>query len=66
MAPSFQSWNLKEMGRLVFKAWTDTKHMAQWWGPNGFTNPVCELDVRASGNPCRRASAGLSICSTNT
>jgi uncharacterized protein YndB with AHSA1/START domain len=34
---------------LVFKAWTDTKHMAQWWGPNGFTNPVCELDVRAGG-----------------
>src|SRR6266576_3421118 len=34
---------------LVFKAWTDTKHMAQWWGPNGFTNPVCELDARAGG-----------------
>lgn len=34
---------------LVFKAWTDTKHMAQWWGPKGFTNPVCELDVRAGG-----------------
>jgi len=34
---------------LVFKAWTDTKHVAQWWGPKGFTNPVCELDVRAGG-----------------
>src|SRR5271169_4131383 len=34
---------------LVFKAWTDTKHMAQWWGPKGFTNPVCELDARAGG-----------------
>jgi len=34
---------------LVFKAWTDTRHMAQWWGPKGFTNPVCELDVRAGG-----------------
>jgi uncharacterized protein YndB with AHSA1/START domain len=34
---------------LVFKAWTETKHMAQWWGPNGFTNPVCELDVRPGG-----------------
>ena len=34
---------------LVFKAWTETKHMAQWWGPSGFTNPVCELDVRAGG-----------------
>jgi uncharacterized protein YndB with AHSA1/START domain len=35
--------------RLVFKAWTDPKHMAQWWGPHGFTNPVCELDVRPGG-----------------
>jgi len=22
---------------LVFSAWTDPKHLAQWWGPNGFT-----------------------------
>jgi len=34
---------------LVFKAWTDPKMMAQWWGPKGFTNPVCELDVRPGG-----------------
>jgi uncharacterized protein YndB with AHSA1/START domain len=34
---------------LVFKVWTDPRHMAQWWGPNGFTNPVCELDVRVGG-----------------
>ncbi len=33
----------------MFKAWTDPKHVAQWWGPNGFTNPVCELDVRPGG-----------------
>lgn len=34
---------------LVFKAWTDPKHMARWWGPKRFTNPVCELDVRPGG-----------------
>jgi len=34
---------------LVFKAWTDPKHMAQWWGPRGFTNPVCEIDARPGG-----------------
>jgi uncharacterized protein YndB with AHSA1/START domain len=34
---------------LVFKAWTETKHVAQWWGPAGFTNPVCEVDVRKGG-----------------
>ena len=34
---------------LVFKAWTDPKQMAQWWGPRVFTNPVCEMDVRPGG-----------------
>ena len=34
---------------LVFKMWTDPKHMAQWWGPKGFTNPICELDARPGG-----------------
>jgi uncharacterized protein YndB with AHSA1/START domain len=34
---------------LVFKAWTDPKQLAQWWGPRGFTNPVCEWDVRPGG-----------------
>ena len=35
---------------LVWKAWTDPKMMAQWFGPRGFTIPVCELDVRAGGS----------------
>jgi uncharacterized protein YndB with AHSA1/START domain len=34
---------------LVFKAWTETKHVVQWWGPAGFTNPVCEVDARVGG-----------------
>lgn len=34
---------------LVFRCWTDPAHMARWWGPSGFTNPVCELDVRVGG-----------------
>ncbi|HMD55276.1 MAG TPA: SRPBCC domain-containing protein, partial [Phycisphaerae bacterium] len=34
---------------LVFKAWTDPRHMAQWWGPHHFTNSVCEMDVRPGG-----------------
>jgi uncharacterized protein YndB with AHSA1/START domain len=34
---------------LVFKAWTDPKHLARWWGPHGFTNPVCEVDPRPDG-----------------
>lgn len=31
---------------LVFRAWADPKHLVQWWGPKGFTNPVCEWDAR--------------------
>src|SRR3546814_15562927 len=34
---------------LVFKLWTDPKHLAKWWGPNGFTNPVCEFEARPGG-----------------
>jgi len=34
---------------LVFQAWTDPLRLAQWWGPKGFTNPVCEIDVRPGG-----------------
>jgi uncharacterized protein YndB with AHSA1/START domain len=35
--------------KMVFAAWTDPKQVAQWWGPTGFTTPVCELDVRPGG-----------------
>lgn len=34
---------------LVFKAWTTSEHVAQWWGPNGFTNTISEMDVRPGG-----------------
>ena len=34
---------------LVFKMWTDPRHIAEWWGPNGFTTTTHEMDVRAGG-----------------
>src|SRR4051812_40008765 len=34
---------------LVWKAWTDPQMMARWWGPKGFINPLCEMDVRVGG-----------------
>lgn len=34
---------------LVFKVWIDPKHLAKWWGPHGFTNPACEVDLRPGG-----------------
>ncbi len=34
---------------LVFRTWTDPKQVAKWWGPNGFTNTIQEMDVRSGG-----------------
>jgi uncharacterized protein YndB with AHSA1/START domain len=34
---------------LIFKAWTDPKHVAHWWGPKGFSNTDCEMDLRVGG-----------------
>jgi uncharacterized protein YndB with AHSA1/START domain len=36
--------------RLVFDAWTNPKHVPQWMlGPEGWTMPVCEIDLRPGG-----------------
>ena len=34
---------------LVWVAWTNPKHVVQWWAPRHFTNPVYEMDVRPGG-----------------
>ncbi|HEY7403129.1 MAG TPA: SRPBCC domain-containing protein [Candidatus Angelobacter sp.] len=34
---------------MVFRAWTEVEQIAQWWGPQGFTSPVCQMDVRPGG-----------------
>ena len=53
---SFQNFDLK-ISRLinaprdvVWKAWIDPQRLALWWGPKGFTNPVCKLDLRPGGS----------------
>lgn len=36
--------------QLVFEAWTDPRHARQWLlGPEGWTMPVCEMDLRPGG-----------------
>lgn len=35
---------------LVYRIWTDPAYVAQWWGINGATNPVCEIDARPGGS----------------
>jgi len=34
---------------LVFAAFTDPKHLAQWWGPNGFTTTTRRFEFRKGG-----------------
>ena len=34
---------------LVWKVWSDAEQAKQWWGPNGYTAPVVELDTRPGG-----------------
>jgi uncharacterized protein YndB with AHSA1/START domain len=37
---------------FVFAAGTEARHMAQWWGPDTYSTPGCELDAY-SGGACR-------------
>ena len=34
---------------LVFAVWTDPKHLPHWYGPNGFTTTIHEMDLRPGG-----------------
>src|SRR5262249_12984936 len=34
---------------LVFEAFTDPEHLPHFWGPQGFTCPSCEVDLRVGG-----------------
>jgi uncharacterized protein YndB with AHSA1/START domain len=34
---------------LVFDAWTKPEHVVNWWGPNGFTTTIHEMDARPGG-----------------
>jgi uncharacterized protein YndB with AHSA1/START domain len=34
---------------VVFDAWTNPKHVPQWLRPEGWTMPVCEIDLKPGG-----------------
>ena len=34
---------------LVFDAWTHPGHLARWWGPQGFTTTIHQMNVRPGG-----------------
>jgi uncharacterized protein YndB with AHSA1/START domain len=34
---------------LVWEAWTNPEHIANWWGPDGFTNTISTMDLTIGG-----------------
>ncbi|TBL68221.1 SRPBCC domain-containing protein [Paenibacillus thalictri] len=45
---------------LVFAMFKEPKHLARWWGPKGWTLPVCTIDFRPGGvwHYCMRSADG--------
>jgi uncharacterized protein YndB with AHSA1/START domain len=44
----------------LFESWTDPEKVMKWWGPKGFTAPVCKIDLRVGGEYlfCTRSPEG--------
>ena len=49
----------------VFAAWTDADSFCQWFGPEGFTCTVREMDVRPGGRACFDMTSGGGTVFTN-
>lgn len=51
---------------LVYKAWTEPEHMMRWWGPEHFSSPACQIDLRVGGKYlwCMRSPDGHDFWST--
>ena len=47
----------------VWAAWTERAQLARWFGPQGFTIPVCNLDLREGGSfhYCMRGDDGFEM-----
>ena len=48
----------------LWAMWTQAQHLRNWWGPEGFTTPVCEVDFRPGGSwfYCMQDPAGQRYC----
>jgi uncharacterized protein YndB with AHSA1/START domain len=51
---------------LLWRAWTEPEQAMRWWGPKGFTSPVCKIDLRVGGKyfNCMRSPDGRDFWST--
>ncbi|MGE5740918.1 MAG: SRPBCC family protein [Candidatus Aminicenantes bacterium RBG_16_66_30] len=50
----------------VWMAWTDPDLVKRWWGPKGFTSPVCRISLRVGGSYflCMRSPQGKNYCNS--
>jgi uncharacterized protein YndB with AHSA1/START domain len=52
----------------VWRAWSDPDQVMTWWGPQGFTAPMCRMDFREGGTTLvsMRSAEGWEIFNTWT
>ncbi len=52
----------------VWRAWSDPDEVMRWWGPEGFTSPMCRMDFREGGTTlvCMRSDQGWELFNTWT
>jgi uncharacterized protein YndB with AHSA1/START domain len=52
----------------VWRAWSDPDQVMSWWGPQGFTSPMCRMDFREGGTTlvCMRSAEGWELYNTWT
>ncbi len=53
---------------LIWAMWTQARHLRQWWGPQGFTMPICRVDFRPGGSwlYCMEDPQGNRFCGKMT
>lgn len=46
--------------QLVWKAFTEPEYVKKWWGPENYTAPICQIDLRVGGGYfyCMRSPEG--------
>jgi uncharacterized protein YndB with AHSA1/START domain len=52
----------------VWRAWSDPDRVTRWWGPHGFSSPMCRMDFRVGGTTlvCMRSGQGWELYNTWT
>lgn len=53
---------------LMWQMYTTAEHLQHWWGPEGWTLPVCEVDFRPGGTwfYCMQGPDGMRSCGKAT